>query len=404
MTVIEEVIIRKILDSRGNPTVEVDIFTSSGFGNASAPSGASTGTNEVKAFPKKGVDHAIKNFRENVAPKLLGRDVTRQGELDALLQELDGTEDFSTMGGNVAVATSLAIAKAGAFILGLPLYQYLGGAFATKTPYLMGNVLGGGKHAIGGTDIQEFSAISLAPTARKSVFANARVHASVKTLLKERYPERAIGKGDEGAWVAKMNDEEALELVAKACKEVSDDLDFEIRPSLDMAASELFSDGSYHYKKGTLSTPEQIEFVLHLIENFDLYLVEDPLDQEDFEGYAELTKAVGDKCMIVGDDLFVTDKKRVEKGIKMGAANAVLIKPNQVGTLTKTIETIKFAHGNGYKTVVSHRSGETTDNAIAHLAVAFGCHAIKTGVVGGERTAKLNELIRIEEELIKSEG
>lgn len=404
MTVVEEVVIRKILDSRGNPTVEVDVFTPSGFGNASAPSGASTGKNEVKAFPEEGVDHAIQNFKENVAPKLMAREVTEQEDLDALLHELDGTDDFSSMGGNVAVATSLAIAKTGAFVLGLPLYRYLGGAFASSMPFPLGNVLGGGKHALGGTDIQEFSAISLGPTARQSVFANSQVHAEVKTRLKERFPDSAIGKGDEGAWVAKMDDEEALELVAEACKEVSESLDFEIRASLDMAASELFKEGSYHYKKGKLSSEEQIEFVKHMIENYDLYLVEDPLDQEDFEGYAKLTKSVGKKCIVVGDDLFVTDKKRLEKGIKMGAANAVLIKPNQVGTLTKTIETIKLAHEKGYKTVVSHRSGETTDNAIAHLAVAFGCHALKTGVVGGERTAKLNELIRIEEEIIKSEG
>ncbi len=404
MTLIEEILIRKILDSRGNPTVEVDVYTQSGFGSASAPSGVSRGINEVKAFPKNGVDLAIQGFKENIAPNLIKRDVTEQEEIDALLQELDGTEDFSNMGGNVAIATSLAIAKAAAFALGLPLYRYLGGAFATSIPFPLGNVLGGGKHAVGGTDIQEFLAISLTSAPKESVFANVKVHNSVKKRLKERFPDSAIGKGDEGAWVAKMDDEEALELVAEACKEISEEVDFDIRPCLDMAASELYKDGSYNYKKGKLSSGEQMEFVIHLIDNYDLYLVEDPLDQEDFEGYAELTKAVGNKCIIMGDDLFVTKAGRVEKGIKMAAANAVLIKPNQVGTLTKAIETIKLAHENGYKTVVSHRSGETTDNTIAHLAVAFGSHAIKTGVVGGERTAKLNELIRIEEELIKSEG
>jgi enolase len=404
LTFIEEIVIRKILDSRGNPTVEVDVYTQSGFGSASAPSGVSKGANEVKAFPKNGVDLAIQGFREDIIPNLIKRDVTEQEEIDALLQELDGTEDFSNIGGNIAIATSLAIAKAAAFALGLPLYRYLGGAFATNIPFPLGNVLGGGKHAMGGTDIQEFLAISLTSAPKESVFANVKVHNSVKKRLKKRFPDSAIGKGDEGAWVAKMDDEEALELVAKACKEISEEVDFDIRPCLDMAASELFKDGSYNYKKGKLSSEEQMEFVIHLIDNYDLYLVEDPLDQEDFEGYAELTKAVGNKCIIVGDDLFVTKAERVEKGIKMAAANAVLIKPNQVGTLTKAIETIKLAHENGYKTVISHRSGETTDNTIAHLAVAFGCHAIKTGVVGGERIAKLNELIRIEEELIKSEG
>jgi enolase len=399
LTEIEDVVIRKVLDSRGNPTVEVEVFTPSGYGSVSSPSGASTGAFEVCAFPKEGVDGAISNFRDNVAPKLLDMDVTEQEEIDNLLKELDGTDDFSKMGGNVAVAVSLAVSKAAASALGLPLYFYLGGAYAKETPYPLGNVIGGGKHAIGGTDIQEYLAIALGPTSKDSVFANAQVHAKVKSKLKERYPDRAIGKGDEGAWVAKMDNEEALEIVKETCSEVSDAMGFKIRASLDMAASELYKDGHYHYKNGKLNQKEQIEFVLHLIENYDLYSVEDPLDQEDFEGYAQLTEAVKDKCIIIGDDLFVTNPQRVKKGIDMGSASAVLIKPNQIGTLTQTIRTIKLAHENGYKTVVSHRSGETTDHTIAHLAVAFGCHAIKTGVVGGERIAKLNELIRIEEEL-----
>jgi enolase len=220
----------------------------------------------------------------------------------------------------------------------------------------------------------------------------------VKSLLQKRFPDRAIGKGDEGAWVAKMDNEDALEVVSEACTEVSDSVGFTVSPCLDMAASEFYKDGFYNYKKGKLSQDEQIEFVEHLIETYNLALVEDPLNQEDFEGYAKLTKEAGDRCIIVGDDIFVTNYDRVKKGISMGSANAVLIKPNQVGTLTDTIKTIKLAHENGYKTVVSHRSGETTDNFIAHLAVAAGSLAIKCGVVGGERTAKLNELIRIEEE------
>jgi enolase len=399
-----EVVIRKILDSRGNPTVEVEIFTPSGFGTASAPSGASTGANEVVAFPKEGVDHAIRVFIEDAIPKLIGQEATEQQEIDTLLAEIDGTDNFSLIGGNVAVATSLAVAKCAAFALGLPLYRYLGGAFTIKTPYPLGNVLGGGKHAVGGTDIQEYSAMAMGPSARESVFANATVHLAVKKRLKQRYPNTAIGKGDEGAWVAKMDNEEALELVAESCKEVSESVNFPISPCLDIAASELYKDGIYHYKNGDLDMEGQIEFVKHLVDNYNLYLVEDPLDQEDFEGYSQLTKAVGDRCIIVGDDLFVTDSKRVKRGIEMKSANAVLIKPNQIGTLSKTIETIKLAHENGYKTVISHRSGETTDSTIAHIGVAFGCHAIKTGVVGGERTAKLNELIRIEEELIKTEG
>ncbi len=404
MTVIEDVVIRKILDSRGNPTVEVEIFTPNGCGTASAPSGASTGAFEVLAFPKEGIDHAVSVFTEDAVPMLLGRDVCEQQEIDALLVEIDGTDNFSLMGGNIATATSLAVAKAAAFALGLPLYRYLGGAFTARIPHPLGNVLGGGKHAVGGTDIQEYSALAMAPSARESIFANAQVHMTVKKRLRERFPETAIGKGDEGAWVAKMDNEEALELVAESCLEVSDSVNFPILPGLDIAASELYKNSRYHYKNGDLDREEQIEFVTHLVDNYKLSLVEDPLDQEDFKGYHELTKAVGDRCIIVGDDLFVTNPQRVKKGIEMKAANAVLIKPNQIGTLSKTIETIKLAHENGYKTVISHRSGETTDSTIAHIGVAFGCHAIKTGVVGGERTAKLNELIRIEEEITKMGG
>jgi enolase len=404
LTEIEDVVIRKILDSRGNPTVEVGIFTKSGYGRAASPSGASTGIYEVVAFPSDGVDSAIEYYRSNVAPKLVEMDVTEQAEMDSLLLELDGTDNFSKIGGNLATATSLATAQAAAYCLGLPLYLYLGGAFANSTPYPLGNVFGGGRHAVGGTDIQEYMALSQGPTVSQSVFANAKVHAAVKKHLREKFPDRAIGKGDEGAWVAKMDNEEALEVVHRSCKEVAESQGFEIRPCLDLAASEFFKDGNYHYKNGKLSTDEQIEFVLHLIDNYNLQLVEDPLNQEDFEGYAKLTKTVKSKCVIVGDDIFVTNPKRVKKGISMGSANAVLIKPNQIGTLTDTIKTIKIAHENGYKTVVSHRSGETEDSFIAHLAVAFGSFAIKSGAVGGERTAKLNELIRIEEELIKPEG
>ena len=404
MTVIEEVAIRTILDSRGNPTVEVDVFTRNGFGSAAAPSGASTGKYEVAAFPEDGVNFAVQNFRKIVVPRLLGLDTTEQEEIDVLLHELDGTDNFSNIGGNVACATSMAVAKAAAQTLGIPLYRYLGGIFANTTPYPLGNVLGGGRHAVGGTAIQEFSALSMGPTAKESIHANVAVHSEVKRRLVERFPDKPIGKGDECAWVAELDDEEALQLVTEACNETGDSLHLPILPALDIAASELFKDGRYFYKKSALNQEGQIDFVTELIDRYGLYLVEDPLNQEDYEGYVELTRAVGDRCIIVGDDLFVTDSARLEKGIKMGAANAVLIKPNQVGTLTKTIETIKLAHDHGYKTIVSHRSGETTDETMAHLAVAFGCHSIKTGCVGGERTAKLNELIRIEEERITTEG
>jgi len=399
MTLIEDIVIRKILDSRGNPTVEVEVFTTNGYGTAAAPSGASTGIHEVKAFPEAGVDSAIEKFYEKVQPDILGMDVLYQTEIDNLLNEIDGTENFAEIGGNVAVATSLAVAKAAAGVLGLPLYSYVGGAFAKCTPRPLGNVLGGGSHAVGGTTIQEFMAISLGPTATDSIFSNALAHKTVGKKLKQKLPDAAIGKGDEGAWVAALDDEAALELVVNACSEVSDEVGFEVAPALDVAASEFFSDGKYHYKGRSLTPGEQIDFMAELVDKYGLHFLEDPLDQNDFKGYRELTEKVGDKCLVCGDDLFVTDRRRIEKGVHMGAANSVLIKPNQIGTLTRTYDAVRYAHENGYRTIISHRSGETTDETIAHLAVAFGCYAIKTGAVGGERIAKLNELIRIEEDL-----
>jgi enolase len=403
MTVIEDVRIRKILDSRGNPTVEVDILTSGGFGSFAAPSGASTGMHEVDAFPKKGVDESVSAFRRIAAPTLVGMDALDQRGIDEILKEVDGTKKLSRIGGNAIVAASIATAKAASHVVGLPLCLYLGGRFSEGFPFPLGNVLGGGKHAIGGTTFQEFLVCAADPSPSKSVFANATVHKNVKNRLKKKFPKAAIGKGDEGAWVAKMKDEDALKLVSGACKDISNQVKFPIHPSLDIAASSFFSKGKYVYPHRKLTTKKQIDFVAELVKKYKLHIVEDPLDENDFEGYAELTEMVGDKCIIVGDDLFVTNKQRLAKGIKMGACNAILIKPNQIGTLSDTIDTIKLAHDSGYKTVVSHRSGETTDESIAHIAVAFGSYAIKTGAVGGERIAKLNELIRIEE-VIKGAG
>ena len=403
MTMIESAEIRKILNSRGNQTIEVTILTSSGYGIAGAPSGASKGRHEVSAFSDKGIDFAIKNFKSKVAPKLIGYDAAEQEVIDQLLHDLDGTNDFSGIGGNIAVATSMAAAKAAASAFSLPLYKYLGGIFSYTLPRPIGNVLGGGRHAIGSTDIQEYLAISFAETVAESIFSNAQVHGRVKEKLKKRFPNEPIGKGDEGAWVAKISNEEAMEVVTSACDEISTELNFDIKPSLDFASTELFKDDKYMYKEKNLNQEEQIEFVVSLVNDFKLHMVEDPLHEDDFEGYVKLTKRIGNKCLIVGDDLFVTNKERLKKGIEQGCANSILIKPNQIGTLTDTLQTVKLAHENGYKTIISHRSGETTDETIAHLAVAFGCYGIKTGAVGGERIAKLNELIRIEDELGRGE-
>ena len=399
MSLIEDIIIRKILDSRGNPTVEVEVMTENGYGIAAAPSGASTGEHEVKAFPEGGVDKAISIFRDDIETELIGMDTFEQEHIDSMLHQIDGTPDFARIGGNVSVAVSLAIAKTSASILGIPLYQYIGGAFVRSIPNPQGNLIGGGRHAIGGTDIQEFLVVSRSDSISKSVFANAYAHKIVGKKLKAKLPDTAIGKGDEGAWVAKLTNEEALEILRGTCDEVGSELGIDIDPSLDVAASELYENGQYVYKDKTLTTDQQVDYIIKLIEDFDLHMVEDPLDENDFEAYAKLTQAVGHKCIIVGDDLYVTNRERLQKGIDMGSSNAILIKPNQVGTLTDTVQTVNTAKENGYKTIISHRSGETIDETIAHLGVAFGSYAIKTGAVGGERIAKLNELIRIAEDL-----
>jgi len=399
MPFIESASIRKVLDSRGNATVEVDLVAGGVRARFSSPSGASTGTHEALAFPRGGVDESIRIFRGEVAPRIRGHDVGDQAGLDRVLRELDGTSNFSRIGGNVAVAVSLANAKAAALAAGKPLFQYLGGSPLGPMPFPFGNVIGGGRHAIGGTTIQEFLVVSQGPGVQANVFSNARVHRLVRDALTKKLPGEPLGRGDEGAWVAKLGDEEALAVLADACRSVEADVGFPVRPAMDLAASEFCKDGMYRYRDRSLSLDEQIDFVERLVRDYGVYSVEDPLDQEEFEGLARLTERIGSRCKIIGDDIFVTNVDRLKKGIARNAANAILIKPNQIGTLTETRAAVDTARKAGYATVVSHRSGETTDETIAHLAVAFGSLGIKTGTVGGERTAKLNELIRIEEQL-----
>ncbi len=398
MTLIEDIVLRKILDSRGNATVEVEVYTLNGYGRAAAPAGKSTGKHEVKAYPAGGIDAGIKYFKERM-DNLIGMDSTQQEDVDAILHEIDGTENFSMLGGNVATAVSLAIAKAAANSLGLPFYQYLGGAFARSIPKPVGNVLGGGKHAVGGTTIQEMLAVSLGESAKDNVFANAEVHKIVGKKLRERFPNISLGLGDEKAWIAPMDDIEAIELVVESVKEASESIGVNIKPALDFAASSFFHNGKYHYRSRALTPEEQIDFVEDIVKDYGVYIIEDPFDEEDFESFAELTRRIGHLAYIVGDDIFVTNVERIKMGISKGAANTVLIKPNQIGTLTDTVKAIKFAKENGYATMISHRSGETCDTSIVHIGVAFGVEFIKTGAIGGERIAKLNEMIRIEEEI-----
>ena len=395
--IIKDVAIRRIIDSRGNPTVEADIKTSNGFGRAAAPAGASTGTHEVVAWPDGKVSKGMEFAEKKVIPKLLGLSVDNQNEFDGLLKEIDGTGNFSVMGGNISVAFSLACAKAAADSKEMSLFEHINKKKSYSIPAPMSNVLGGGAHAVGGTDIQEYLVTAFDDDINTAIEANALVHKTVKSILRDKFPNIALGKGDEGAWVAPLGNVEALEIVVKAADIVEQKTGVEIRPGLDMAASEFYHDGKYRYKEQTLTPEQQVDFVLGLIEEFNLHSVEDPLDQEDFDSWASLTEQTD--ALIIGDDLYVTNPERLQKGIDMKSTNSILIKPNQIGTLTDTENAVKLAKKADMATVISHRSGETTDTTISHLGVAFGSHAIKTGIMGGERIAKLNELVRISEQL-----
>ena len=398
MTLVTDVRLRRILDSRGNPTVEADVLTESGgFGRAAAPSGASTGEYEAVERPP---GEAIAAAREHAVPRLVGEAYAgNQREIDAILHAADGTDDFSEIGANSAVAISMAAAKAGADVLGAPLFQHLGGTFrGDDFPVPLGNVVGGGEHAADATDIQEFLVAPVgAPNVEDAVFANAAVHAAVADILEERGVPS--GKGDEGAWAPSIDDDEAFEIVDEAVALVEDEVGFEIGFGLDVAAAEMYDADSetYEYESAGTSrdTDEQIAYIAELVDEYDLVYVEDPLDEDDFDAFVDLTDRVGDRTLICGDDLFVTNTDRLVTGIDRGAANSILIKPNQIGTLTDAFDAIELATKNGYDSVISHRSGETEDTTIAHLAVATDAPYVKTGAVGGERTAKLNELIRI---------
>ncbi len=403
MTLVESVSLRRVLDSRGNATVEADVLTEAGgFGRAAAPSGASTGEFEAIELP---ANEAIAAAREYAVPRLVGAvHAGNQREVDGALRAADGTDDFSEIGANSAVAISMAAARAGADTAGLPLFQHLGGTFRgarSSFPVPLGNVVGGGEHAEDATAIQEFLAAPVgAPSVQEAVFANAAVHDAVPDVLAERGVTAA--KGDEGAWAPPISDEDAFEVVAEATERVADERGFDIRFGLDVAASEMYDDDEEVYRAGdTERTPEeQREWIAGLVEEYDLAYVEDPLDENDFDGFAELTAQVGDRTLVCGDDLFVTNVERLERGIDTGAGNSILIKPNQIGTLTDAFDAVERATDAGMDAVVSHRSGETEDTTIAHLAVATDASFIKTGTVGGERTAKLNELIRIAEDAV----
>ncbi|MCX6775397.1 MAG: hypothetical protein NT130_00915 [Candidatus Micrarchaeota archaeon] len=386
--------LRKILDSRGNFSFECEIVGESFFGRSSAPSGASVGKFEAVAYPK-GVDASIKFATEKVIPKLTGVDVREQKKIDAILREADGSDNFSSLGGNAAIAISIACAKASAKLQGKQLFEILGKGRWFPLP--LSKMIGGGKHAINACDIQEFLVF---PSTAKKIYpalqANLSVHKKVKEKLKKRGV--TLGRDDESGWVVKLTSEDALGILSEACGEASSETGVKVEMGLDMAASSLFEGGKYVYNVDGRKLDEggQLDFVMELIKNFKLSYVEDGLHEEDFEGFAELTSKAG-KCLICGDDIFVTNKKRLEEGVKAHACNSLILKPNQIGTLTQLDETAKYAKENGYTCIASHRSGETCDPAISHIAVAYDCKMLKTNVVGGERNTKFNEIIRIGE-------
>jgi enolase len=387
-----------IYDSRGRRTVEATLRLASGAtGRAGAPSGASTGAHEVRAFPAGGVPEALTTFRTSVAPALVGLEAADLAAVDQRLHEADGTPDFSRIGGNTATAVSVANAIALAEETHRPLWKVLArpGVDETRFPAIVGNCLNGGRHAIGGPDIQEFIAFAEEARPEDSVRAAVRVHELVGEELHRRYPKLALGRGDEGGWVAAVGNVEALELLTEACARARDETHLSVHPGLDLAASEFYSDGKYRYKEQTLDTEGQAAFLARLVDRYGLRYLEDPFEEESFEAFASLTRAVGGRTLVVGDDLYCTNVGRLQKGIDRASTNAVLIKVNQVGTLTDTFATVDLARASGLATVTSHRSGEVPEGWLAHVAVGTAARGLKCGVLGGERVAKLNELLRL---------
>lgn len=393
---IKAIDLRKIFDSSGNFTVEATVRLNGESGTASAPSGKSKGIHEVIAFPENSVDLGIRNFAE-ISKRLIGTDATEQATIDAILEE-----NFGRIGGNVSSAVSIATAKAAASSLGIELYEYVYDKYTKKlgirrsVPRPLGNVIGGGIHSQNShMSIQEILIATESPNAEKNVMVNSEFHRIVgqEAAKKTAIP---LGVNIERAWVLPFDEGESFELVSAVREELEERHNVRISLGMDIAASSLFKDGLYFYKDKKLSPGEQLEFLEDLCKKYRITIIEDPFGEESFEDFAKLTASIGDSSLIVGDDLYVTNVERIEEGAKVKATNAVLIKVNQIGTLTKTIRAIEAAGRHGMKTIISHRSSETTDPFIAHLGVAFGCTYIKTGTVGGERVSKLNELIRIQ--------
>jgi enolase len=400
---------REILDSRGNPTVEVEIgLDDETIGRAAVPSGASTGAFEAHElrdgdsgrYNGKGVEQAVLNIEEEIAEKIVGFDASEQRFIDQTMLDLDGTPNKSRLGANAILGVSLAVAKAAAISAGLPLYRYLGGPNAHLLPVPMLNILNGGAHADSNVDIQEFMIAPVgAPTFGDALRSGAEIYHALKSVLKKK--GLSTGLGDEGGFAPSLpTNESALELIAEAIEKAGYALGTDIVLALDVAASEFFKDGAYVFEGAPKSADEMVAYYAKLAESFPIVSIEDPLSEDDWSGWTSMTQQLGNRLQIVGDDLFVTNPARIERGVAEGAANALLVKVNQIGSLTETFEAVDLAHRNGYRCMMSHRSGETEDTTIADLAVAMGCGQIKAGAPArSDRVAKYNQLLRIEEEL-----
>ncbi|MCZ4076430.1 phosphopyruvate hydratase [Rhodococcus sp. H36-A4] len=409
MAIIEQVGAREILDSRGNPTVEVEVALDDGtLCRAAVPSGASTGEHEAvelrdggDRYGGKGVEKAVNAVLDEIAPAVIGLDAIEQRTIDQALLDLDGTPDKSRLGANSLLGVSLAVAKAAAESAGLELFRYLGGPNAYILPVPMMNIINGGAHADSGVDVQEFMIAPIgAPTFKESLRWGAEVYHSLKSVLKAK--GLSTGLGDEGGFAPDLaGTKEALDLILEAIKKTGLEPGRDIGLALDVAATEFYTSGTgYAFERDTKTAEQLSAFYGELVDAYPLVSIEDPLDENDWDGWVALTESIGDKVQLVGDDLFVTNPERLEDGIVRGAANALLVKVNQIGTLTETLDAVELAHRNGYKTMMSHRSGETEDTTIADLAVAVGSGQIKTGAPArSERVAKYNQLLRIEEAL-----
>ncbi|SES69447.1 enolase [Salinibacillus kushneri] len=409
MPYITDVYAREVLDSRGNPTVEVEVYTESGaYGSALVPSGASTGEHEAvelrdgdkDRYLGKGVSNAVSNVNEIIAPELIGYDATRQVDIDELMIQLDGTDNKGNLGANAILGVSIAVAHAAADFVGLPLYQYLGGFSAKVLPTPMMNILNGGEHADNNVDIQEFMIMPVgAPSFKEALRMGAEIFHSLKKVLGSKGYN--TGVGDEGGFAPNLkSNEEALSTIVEAIEAAGYKPGEQVKLAMDVASSEIYEDGKYNLKgEGVVRTSEEmVQWYEELVNKFPIVSIEDGLDENDWEGHKVLTERIGDRVQLVGDDLFVTNTERLGRGIEQGVGNSILVKVNQIGTLTETFEAIEMAKTAGYTAIISHRSGETEDATIADIAVATNAGQIKTGAPSRtDRVAKYNQLLRIED-------